>query len=328
MDVTGSMMRIVSGSEVFNNNFQRSVVTIGNFDGVHLGHKGLFHRLKEYSSARNLTSVVVTFEPHPLKVLAPDTAPCRITTYEQKLVLIAETGVDALVVIPFSLEIARMSAESFVREILCHSLGMTHIIIGHDYAFGRGRQGNFETLQRLGTELNFTLEDIDPIGTGDLIYSSSLARNRISDGDMQAVSGILGRYYMISGTVVHGRDIGHALGFPTANISSANEIIPPDGVYAVMVSLGGRHVQGACNIGFNPTFEGRERTIEVFLLDFSGQIYGQEISVYFVHRLRDVKKFDSVAELKDTISQDVEATRQILGSVRKEFIRPVMTGNP
>lgn len=321
-------MRIVSDSEIFNRNFDKSVVTIGNFDGVHRGHNGLFRRLKEYSSAHGLPSVVVTFEPHPLKILAPGSAPCRITTYEQKLALIAETGVDVLVVIPFSLEIAQMSAESFVREILCHSLGMKHIIIGHDYAFGRGRQGNFETLQRMGYELDFTLEDIDPIGREDLVYSSSLARNRISDGDMTAVAEILGRYYMISGTVVHGRDIGHALGFPTANIYSPNEIIPPDGVYAVMVSLAGRLVPGACNIGFNPTFEGRERTIEVFLLDFSDQIYGQEIGVYFIHRLRNVKKFDSVAELKDRIGQDVKTTRQILGSVRTELIRPEMNGNP
>jgi len=321
-------MRIVTGREVFNKNFEKSVVTIGNFDGVHLGHIGLFRRLKEYSGAHGLPSVVVSFEPHPLKILAPVSAPNRITTFEQKLALIAESGIDCLVVIPFSLELSQMSADSFVREILCRSLGMAHIIIGHDYAFGRGRHGNFETLQQLGADLDFTLEDLDPIGEGDLIYSSSLARNRISTGDMSAVAGILGRYYMISGTVVHGRDIGHALGFPTANISSSNEMIPPDGVYAVMVSLAGRLVQGACNIGFNPTFEGRERTIEVFLLDFSGQIYGQEISVYFVHRLRDVKKFDSVAELKDTISQDVEATRQILGSVRTELIRPDMNGNP
>lgn len=320
-------MRIVSGSKIFNKSFDKSVVTIGNFDGVHRGHHGLFRRLKEYSAAHGLPSVVVTFEPHPLKILAPDSAPCRITTYEQKLALIADTGVDVLVVIPFSLEIAHMSAESFVREILCHSLGMKHIIIGHDYAFGRGRQGNFETLQRMGSELDFTLEDIDPIGTGDLVYSSSLARNRISDGDMTAAAEILGRYYMISGTVVHGRDIGHALGFPTANISSNNEMIPPDGVYAVMVSLAGHLVQGACNIGFNPTFEGRERTIEVFLLDFSDQIYGQEIGVYFVHRLRNVKKFDSVAELKDRIAQDVETTRQMLAGVRKNHLRPALIGN-
>lgn len=320
-------MRIISGSEVFNKNFERSVVTIGNFDGVHLGHIELFKRLMEESHAFGIPSVVVTFEPHPLKVLAPDSAPCRITTYQQKLALIAEAGVDCLVVIPFSREISQMSADSFVRGILCDSLGMKHIIIGHDYAFGRGREGNFETLERLGVELEFTLEDLDPVGDGDLIYSSSLARSRIAAGDMAAVSGILGRYYMISGTVVHGRDIGQSLGFPTANIATQNEIIPTDGVYAVMAALDGRFVQGACNIGMNPTFEGRQRTIEVFLLDFSGQIYGQEISVYFVRKLRDVKKFAAVAELKDAISHDVESTRQVLGNLQPDLLKPQVSVN-
>ncbi len=319
-------MRILTGSELYNKNYNKSVVTIGNFDGVHLGHVALFRRLKEESRDFGIPSIVVTFEPHPLKILAPDSAPCRITTFEQKVALIAESGVDCLALIQFSPEISQMSAESFVRDILCDSLGMTRIIIGHDYAFGRGREGNFETLERLGLELKFTLEDIDPVGEGGLIYSSSLARSRISAGDVSSVSGILGRYYMISGTVVHGRDIGHTLGFPTANISTLNEMIPPDGVYAVMVSLAGRLVQGACNIGFNPTFNGHASTIEVFLLDFSGQIYGQEIAVFFVQRLRDVKKFANVDELVAAISHDVETTRLVLGSVQDKFIKPRVIG--
>ena len=320
------MMRIVTGLEVFNKNFEKSVVTIGNFDGVHLGHVELFNRLKEKSRNLGLPSVVVTFEPHPLKILAPDSAPSLITTFEQKAALIAESGVDCLVVIPFSPEISQMPADSFVRGILCESLGMAHIIIGHDYAFGRGREGNFETLERLGAELKFTLEDLEPVGEGGLVFSSSLARNRIASGDMSAVSGILGRYYMISGTVVHGREIGQTLGFPTANISTPNEMIPPDGVYAVMASLAGRLVPGACNIGLNPTFEGRTRTIEVFLLDFSDRIYGQDISVYFVRKLRDVKKFASVDELVSAIGHDVEMIRHILGGVQEELIKPRLIG--
>ena len=321
------MMKIITGSEIFNKNFEKSVVTIGNFDGVHLGHVELFNRLKENSLVHGLPSVVVTFEPHPLKMLAPDSAPCLITTFEQKAALIAESGVDCLVVIPFSSEISQMSADSFVRRVLCGSLGMAHMIIGHDYAFGRGREGNFETLERLGVELNFTLEDLEPVGEGGLIFSSSLARTRITAGDMSSVTGILGRYYMISGTVVHGREIGQSLGFPTANVSTLNEMIPPDGVYAVMVSLDGRLVQGACNIGLNPTFDAKTRTIEVFLLDFSGRIYGQSVSVSFVRRLREVKKFANVAELVSAIRQDVETTRTILGSVKDEFIKPRVIEN-
>lgn len=320
-------MRILTGSEVFNKNFKKSAVTIGNFDGVHRGHVELFNRLKEISTAHGLPSVVVTFEPHPLKVLSPGSAPCLITTFDQKVALISDTGVDCLVVVPFTIELSQMSAEDFVIRILCESLGMRHILIGHDYAFGRGREGSYETLELLGLDHGFTLDDLEPIGHGDMIFSSSLVRNQLVSGDMAAVSGILGRYYMISGSVVHGREIGHAIGFPTANISTMNELIPPDGVYAVMAMIEGRLVKGACNIGLNPTFEGGSRTIEVFLLDFSGQIYGSEIAVYFVRRLRDVMKFPDAATLVKAIKTDVEFTRTILDEVQEDLIKPrVMTG--
>ncbi len=320
-------MRILTGSEVFNKNFIKSAVTIGNFDGVHRGHVELFNRLKEISAAHGLPSVVVTFEPHPLKVLSPNSAPSLITTFDQKIALISDSGVDCLVVVPFTIELSQMSAEDFVLRILCESLGMRHILIGHDYAFGRGREGSYETLELLGLNHGFTLDDLEPIGHGNMIYSSSLVRNQLFSGDMTAVSGILGRYYMISGSVVHGREIGHAIGFPTANISTMNELIPPDGVYAVMALIKGRLVKGACNIGLNPTFEGGSRTIEVFLFDFSDQIYGNEISVYFVQKLRDVMKFPDAASLVKAISNDVDRTRTILNDIQEDLIKPrIMTG--
>lgn len=320
-------MRILIGSEVFNKNFTKSAVTIGNFDGVHRGHVELFNRLKGISAANGLPSVVVTFEPHPLKVLAPDSAPYLITTFDQKIALISDSGVDCLVVVPFTSELSQMSAEDFVVRILCESLGMRHILIGHDYAFGRGREGNYETLEHLGLDHGFTLDDLEPVGHGNMIYSSSLVRNNLMSGDMSAVSGILGRYYMISGSVVHGRDIGHSIGFPTANISTSNELIPPDGVYAVMALVEGRLIKGACNIGVNPTFGGGSRTIEVFLLNFSGQIYGEEIAVYFVQKLRDVVKYPDADSLVKAISNDVERTRTILNDIQKDMIKPgIMTG--
>jgi len=322
-------MRIITGLEIFNKNFDKSVVTIGNFDGVHLGHVELFRRLEASSHSHNLPSVAVTFEPHPLKVLAPESAPGLITTFEQKVALISDAGVDCLAVVPFTIEMSQMTAETFVTRILCESLGMRHLIIGHDYAFGRGREGNYDTLERLGLELGFTLEDLEPVGDGEMVFSSTLVRSRMITGDMAAVSKILGRYHMISGTVVHGREIGHSIGFPTANISTINELIPPDGVYAVVVLVDGRLVKGACDIGINPTFEGGQRTVEVFLLDFTGQIYGSEIAVYFVHRLRDVKKFPGAAELVKAIQNDVETTRTILDQVRQNFIKPrLMTEIP
>lgn len=321
-------MRIITGLEIFNQNFRGSVVTIGNFDGVHKGHVEIFRHLKERSRRLGLPTVVVTFEPHPLKLLSPGTAPPMITTFDQKVELIAGYEIDSLAVVPFTTEFSRTSAEDFVCRTLCDSLGMRHIVIGHDYAFGRGREGNFMTLQKIGRERGFTLEDMNPIGEEGIVFSSSLARRMVAEGDMESASKILGRYHTISGMVVHGREIGKSLGFPTANISTDNELIPLDGVYAVMVSVDGHLVKGACNIGLNPTFEGGTRTIEVFMLDFSGQLYGREISICFVQRLRSVRKFPDTSTLIHAIGRDVEQTRIILERVDDLLIKiPVKIGN-
>ncbi|MDD5284278.1 MAG: bifunctional riboflavin kinase/FAD synthetase [Desulfuromonadaceae bacterium] len=314
-------MRIVTGLEIFNKNFEGSVVTIGNFDGVHKGHVEIFRHLKERGLRLDLPVVVVTFEPHPLKILAPEKAPGLITTFEQKSELISASGIDCLVVIPFTPEFALTSAEEFVRNTLCDSLGMRHIVIGHDYAFGRGREGNYMTLEKIGAERGFTLEDMNPIGENGIVFSSSLVRRMVAEGDMESASRILGRYHMISGKIVHGREIGQTLGFPTANLSTFNELIPLDGVYAVMVSMDGELLKGACNIGLNPTFAGGTHTIEVFLLDFAGQIYGREITLYFVQRIREVRKFPDASALMLEIRQDVEKTRMILESVDDELIK-------
>jgi riboflavin kinase / FMN adenylyltransferase len=314
-------MRRITDSELSNKNFEGSVVTIGNFDGVHKGHVEIFRHLKERGRTLDLPVVVVTFDPHPLKVLSPDTAPPMITTFDQKAALIAGVGIDCLAVASFTPQFAQMKADDFVRDILCDSLGMRHIVIGHDYAFGRGREGNYMTLEKIGAERGFTLEDMNPIGEGGIVFSSSLVRRMLADGDVESASKILGRYHTISGTVVHGREIGQTLGFPTANISTPNELIPADGVYAVMVSVDGQLVKGACNIGLNPTFDDGMHTIEVFLLDFSGRIYGREIAVCFVQRLRDVRKFQDASALMLAIRQDVERTRMILDCVDDQLVK-------
>jgi len=302
------------------------VVGLGNFDGVHRGHAEIFAHLKKISIDRGVPSVVVTFEPHPLKILAPESAPSLITTFEQKSALIAEYGIDYLVVVPFSKEFSQLPANDFVLTILCRSLGMVHIIIGHDYAFGRGREGNFKTLETLGTLNGFTLEDLPPIGEEGVVFSSSLVRSAVADGDMDAAARILGRYYQISGTVVHGREIGQTLGFPTANIATSNELLPSDGVYAVMARIDGQLVKGACNVGINPTFGGSTRTIEVFLLDYSDNIYDHGIDVHFVQRLRPVQRFPDVATLKSAIAQDVSNTRIILENLDATYVR--LNGKP
>ena len=317
-------MRIVTGSDISAGIIHDSVITIGNFDGVHRGHMEIFRKLISCGIERGLQPVVVTFEPHPLKVLSAESTPPMITTFDQKVALIASSGVDYLVVVPFTAEFARMTADDFVRGMLCDSLGMRHVIIGHDYAFGKGRQGNYATLERIGTETGFTLEDMEPVGEGGVVFSSSLARRMIAAGDVAGASGILGRYYMISGTVVHGRDIGRRLGFPTANLAVHNELLPPDGVYAVMVSVDGRLVKGACSIGLNPTFEGGSRSVEVFMLDYTDQIYGREIAVWFVQRLRDVIKFPDADALVSAITRDVLQTRDILATVEPDLLKPDM----
>lgn len=314
-------MRIVTGTAIYNKILDASIVTIGNFDGVHRGHAEIFAHLKQKSIARGLPTVVVTFEPHPLKILAPESAPPLITTFEQKCALIEESGIDYLIVVPFSKEFSQVPAADFVLNILCSSLGMRHIIIGHDYAFGRGREGNFATLANLGALNGFTLEDLPPIGEDGAVFSSSLVRSAVAAGDMDAASRILGRYYQISGTVVHGREMGQALGYPTANIATANELLPPDGVYAVLAQVAGQLVKGACNVGCNPTFGGKTRTIEVFLLDFSGRIYDHDITVHFVRWLRPEQKFSDIDALKSAISLDVENSRKILENLNRDFLK-------
>lgn len=315
-------MQIVTAIPPDSSLFESSVVTIGNFDGVHLGHGELFRRLKTRGVERGCPAVVVTFDPHPLSVVTSDNVPLLITTLAQKIALIAEYGIDAVVVIPFTREFSQQSAEEFVRQTLCGALGMHHILIGHDYAFGRGRQGNFATLERLGAELDFTLEDLDPFGKHDMVYSSSLVRRLVLEGDLQAAAMVLGRYHLLSGVVVPGKHRGEGLGFPTANLETANQLIPPDGVYAVWVTLNGQLEQGACNIGNNPTFGAAERTIEVFLLDYSCSLYGSDMTIHFVKRLRDVQTFPDVTSLKMAITGDVATVRNVLAASDQHLVHP------
>jgi riboflavin kinase/FMN adenylyltransferase len=205
---------------------------------------------------------------------------------------------------------------------------MRHIIIGHDYAFGRGRQGNYDTLKLMGEQLGFSIESLEPVGENNIIFSSSLVRSMIAAGDVSGATSILGRYHVISGRVVHGREIGSMLGFPTANIAVCNELIPADGVYAVLAAVDGELVQGACNIGTSPTFEGAERTVEVFLLDFSGQLYDRELAFCFVQRLRGEKKFPNADALIKAICDDVASARKILSTVDMSKVKTIFAQCP
>lgn len=262
-----------------------------------------------------MTSIAVTFDPHPLRVLRPDDRRFSlITTAEQKRELIAESDIDLLLVIPFTTGFAAVSADSFVRQILHTCLGVRYLVIGHDYAFGKGREGNESFLVRMGQELGFEVMALDPVGDGSLLFSSSAVRQLVARGAVADALQILGRCHRISGQVIHGREIGRSLGFPTANITTHNELIPGDGVYAVWVSVLGEMFMGACSVGVNPTFGENLHSIEVFLFDFEGDLYGQELLIHFVDKLRDISRFPDAEALKARIAEDVAISRRILAA--------------
>jgi riboflavin kinase/FMN adenylyltransferase len=290
------------------------VATIGNFDGVHLGHREIFRRVREVAKAQQGVSVVITFVPHPLQVVSPETGVKLITGCKEKRSLIEESGIDYLLEIPFDLGFSLISATQFVEEVLVGALGVERLVIGYDYAFGRGREGNVTLLKELGERFCFSVEVLQPISNGATVYSSTAVRNMVLEGDMRGVVLVLGRHYTVTGRVVPGQKRGRALGFPTANIETDHELLPAVGVYAVRVRLGQALYGGACNIGMNPTFGNSRLSLEVFLFDFDGDLYGREISVLFIERLRGEKRFPNPEALKEAIATDVARCREILGS--------------
>ncbi len=293
-------------------NLSRTVVTLGNFDGVHLGHRLIFSRLKESAAEIGGVSVVVTFIPHPLKVVPSNKSLKLITTYEEKEALIAASGVDLLIVIPFTAEFANMSANDFVRDVLVGILNIKRLIIGYDYTFGHNREGNPELLRFLGGDYSFAVEVLEPIGDGRIVYSSSNIRKMIEDGNVKGVVAILGRHFSLSGVVIHGHHRGKLLGFPTANLNTDKELVPLQGVYAVKVKVNNKLYNGACNIGNNPTFHDSQMVIEVFIFDFDGDLYGCQIRLFFIERLREEKTFSSAEELQEAINKDVIRCKEIL----------------
>jgi riboflavin kinase/FMN adenylyltransferase len=289
-----------------------AVVTVGNFDGVHRGHREIFRRVRSAAAELGGSSVVVTFVPHPLKVLAPERDFRLITTYSEKERLIGESGVDYLVTLPFTREFAAISAERFVREILAGDIAMKRFIIGYDYAFGRNREGNVHLLRRLGEELGFDVDMLDQIGDGETGFSSSTIRERISRGDVRGVVPLLGRHFSVGGLVVHGFHRGRGIGFPTANIQVEEELLPLPGVYAVKVEGDGWFRDGACNVGDNPTFHASKVTVEAHLLDFEGDLYGRRLRVHFIDRIRDEKEYPDIRALTEAIRRDVDRCRDVL----------------
>jgi riboflavin kinase / FMN adenylyltransferase len=310
-------MQIFENLETIPTPFKNAVVTIGNFDGVHIGHQALFHEVIEKADEIDGTSVAITFEPHPLRVLTKNGYPPLITLYEQKLELIEKAGLDVLVCVPFTKEFANISAKSFIKDILIDRIGMNAVVVGKDYSFGKNREGNLDLLNTLGHKYGFKVFVLDWIKGANSIEtrsSSTRIRDLVMEGQMEKAQKLLGRHYQIRGTVISGRNRGgKLLGFPTANINLYDELCPKTGVYAVIVELqDGRKLKGVANIGYSPTFDDRIFTVEVHILDFKDSIYNQKIRVNFIRRIRDEKKFSGISELSEQIKKDVETARSII----------------
>ncbi|WP_020676446.1 bifunctional riboflavin kinase/FAD synthetase [Geopsychrobacter electrodiphilus] len=289
-----------------------TAVALGNFDGVHLGHRDIFRTLVRRARELGVRSLVYTFDPHPLKVLAPERAPLLLNTAEEKVRLIAASNIDILACIPFSVALASCEAEDFVRDVLVGQLHIRALVIGYDFAFGRDRRGTGDFLRAQGEIYGFSVDVLQPVGMDGQPYSSSRVRELLAEGRVEAIPSLLGRHYTLAGKVVGGEKRGRTLGFPTANISTEKEQLPAAGVYAVIVRHKNTDYQGLVNIGCRPTYGPGATTIEVYLLDFSGDIYADELRLYFVARLREEKIFADSDALIAAIRQDVALGRELL----------------
>lgn len=294
---------------------REAVITVGTFDGVHRGHVDVLTRLVARARDTGRSSVLVTFAGHPLELLKPAAAPLLLTTNDEKLAAMAETGLDYVAVLPFTRALADHSAEQFVELLLRGRFRMSELLIGHDHGFGRGRQGDVETLLLLGATRGFRVDVIPPVQTADgQPVSSTRIRQAISLGDLDTARDGLGRLYSVSGLVVAGEARGRALGFPTLNVlpESPRKLLPPDGVYAVAVDTRRGTFGGMMNLGGRPTFGDERRTLEAHLFDASGDFYGDVVRVAFVARLRETQRFDGPAALMAQLARDEESARRAL----------------
>jgi len=289
-----------------------SVVAIGTFDGVHLGHQYLVREVVKSARALGATPVILTFQPRPAEVLHPDVSPRYLTSLPERERLLREAGAERVVVLPFTRELSQISAADFAR-VLSERLRMRELIGGPDLALGRAREGTPEVLARLGQQLGFTVRVVSGLTLDGEAIRSSLIHRLLQEGDIDKVACYLGRLFAVSGTVVHGEGRGRTIGVPTANVAVPSGFaLPANGVYAVRAEVNGRSYGGAANLGTRPTFNGEDRSLEVHLLDFEGDIYGAPIRIEFRSRLRAEQRFDTVNELVQQIRADVANARRIL----------------
>lgn len=312
-------MEIFRGLENIRQALNNPAITIGNFDGVHRGHQALFDRVKEWAKRLGGKSVVMTFDPHPVEVLFPNKNLQFITSQERKLELISASGIDAAIVVPFSREFSRISARGFVEDLLVGRIGIKALVVGHDYRFGYSREGDIVLLKEMGREFGFEVETLSGVRLDDTVVSSTVIRQLILKGEMKRANRLLGRCYQIDGIVEVGRQRGgRLLGFPTANIRMSSQAPPRTGVYIVEVEVNGTRYHGAANLGYNPTFGDTDLSLEVHIFDFSRNIYGESIKVWFLDRIRDERRFAGPQELADQIKLDVAKAREFFANRKPE----------
>ncbi|MCO6523824.1 MAG: bifunctional riboflavin kinase/FAD synthetase [Candidatus Schmidhempelia sp.] len=306
-------MKIIRGIHNLPMSFSGCVLTMGNFDGVHLGHQTLLACLKQAKQHYNLPTVVMIFEPQPLEYFQPDNAPARLTSFQEKYYQLEQLGIDYLLCIPFNRQVATLSADDFVQQWLINQLQVQYIIVGDDFAFGRKREGDITLLAHYAKQGHFTLKSLPTYYYQAQRVSSTAIRQALSSSNFNLASQLLGRPYTICGKVIHGNALARQIGFPTANIQLHRLKPALHGVYLVEVTntLTKRCYQGIANIGIRPTIDGKYATLEVNIFDFNQDIYGQYLTVYFKKKIRDEKKFTSLDDLKQQIIQDVCIARNI-----------------
>ena len=304
-----------------NANADRYVLTIGNFDGVHRGHQRLLSEVVNVAQERGMRSGALTFDPLPLEVLRPEVAPPRLTTTGDRIDLIRALGIDTVEPIHFTADVAALEAHQFIEQV-ARAFRPVELIVGADFAFGRGRSGNVDVLRQLGDPFGYRLRVIERVGDGEQDFSSSRVRASLASGDVQQAADVLGRPYFLRGTVVEGQRRGRELGFPTANLSMSGRMaIPADGIYAAMTQTlpGTELVPSMVYVGTNPTFEGNARVVEVNLLDFDADLYGLELVVLFAERVRGDQRFDSAEHLVAQMYRDQERTIKMIDALPNDW---------
>jgi len=288
------------------------VLALGNFDGLHRGHRKILDRVKRVASEHGATTVVMTFDPHPPRVVRPDKAPPLLMTKAQKLEALADAGIQGAAIVPFTRELSMWDPETFVRTVLVDWLHVAEVWVGANFLFGHDRAGNFSLLRTLGARYGFRAEKIDPVRYKDFVVSSTRVRRLVGEGRVDEAGALLGHQYFIDGTVMHGDERGRTIGFPTANLCTENELLPPHGVYATTARVGGIVYPSVTNIGVRPTVDDSGRTfVEAHLFNFDRQVYGAVLRIGFVQRLRDERRFESLDALREQIAADVGRARML-----------------